>query len=283
MRDEGTDIREGKMQETAAGMTKIGRRSQSYMRPMPEDSAVAVTPVEDGAALDASAVFTAPAPVAEPTFETPETLAQALVDRLDANPALRVPAQVILTACAEEPQEEGALIAAATEILTAQSAMPVQRISSVIEMLVRYNALEETLRVNGEIYDGTLEDAFNDESIAEDAETLIFANITEAGIIALVQINPKRRASELFASQPHHVDGFLATLAACNTPEGLSTKALQDVLDEQGLLYRSERTNIPTIYPSMYTNFLKDVGCMSWNHAWITTDLGREVLTESGR
>jgi hypothetical protein len=213
---------------------------------------------------------------------TDEERREALVETIDANPALRVPCEVILDACLQQPVEEGALLDDAETQLKALDAMPVQSLSSVVEMLVRDGGLTETLTVDGELYEGTLEDAFNDETIADDAECLIYENITEAGRQTLEDIRPEHRAADLLSSQPHHRAGFIATLKACDVDGGLTTKQLEAVLDEQGLLFRNERTNLPTIYPSMYANFLKDVEAIRWDHAWITTDLGRQILSEEG-
>lgn len=227
---EGTDVET----EGAAALESADAETEGAVAAAPEsESTDAETATE---AAPASAV-------AEEAPElTDEQKAAALIQTIDGNPALRVPCEMILNACLQQSFEEGALLDAVEQRLVTLDAMPVQALSSVVEMLVRDGGLTETLTVDGQVYAGTLEDAFNDQTIAEDAECLIYEDITEAGRQVLEAIRPEHRAADLLQSQPHHRRGFIATLKACNVEEGLTTKQLEAVLDDQGLLFRDGRT-----------------------------------------
>lgn len=210
-----------------------------------------------------------------------EVQAANLIKKLDDNPALRVPATALLDACAGGRREEIGLLAEVGDALKASGDLPVQPLSAVVALLVRAGALSESLEIDGEPYAGTLEDAFGDESIPDGAEALIFESITEAGKAARANLDPARRTAALFDERPEHRAAFIRTLELCDVPGGLPTRELQEGLDADGLLHRDERTNIPHIYPSLYANLLKDVGCLAWDHAWVTTDLGRAVLGQA--
>lgn len=215
--------------------------------------------------------------------EAQDNLAAAKVlESVAGNPSMLPAVSALLSACSEQRQEEVALIEGLQKQLEAEGTCPVQPLSSVVRMLVRNGALTETLEIDGVPYDGTIEEAFEDESVSDDAKSLIYESITDAGRIALRELSPASRTASLFEADAKFTQGFIATLEACNKPEGSSTKELEQTLDAQGLLYRDSTNNIPTIYPSMYANKLKDAGCIAWDHAWITTKAGREALSAYG-
>lgn len=207
----------------------------------------------------------------------PEIEVANLLKKIDDNPALRIPARALLSACAGGRREEAGLLGCAQAQLAESGDLPVQPLSAVVDMLVREGALAESLEVDGAPYAGTLEGAFTDESIADDAEVLIYAEITDAGRAVLAGLADASRAAALFAERPEYRDALVRTLELCDVEGGMTTRELQDGLDADGFLFRDERTNIPQIYPSLYANLLKDAGCIAWNHAWVTTELGREM------
>ena len=204
--------------------------------------------------------------------------ASKLLKTIEGDPACREAVRALLSACTNDRIEEATLIACVEPVLREAGELPVQPISSVIEMLVRHGALAETLEIDGTPYAGSIEDAYADVSIPDEAESLIYEQTTDVGAIVIRALAPQSRAAALFESEPDCIEGFLATLEACDTQAGISTKALELVLDERGLLLRDAATGIPTVYPSMFANMLKDAGCLEWNHAWITTETGREAL-----
>lgn len=214
---------------------------------------------------------------AETVILPPEALAANLIQKLKDNPMLIEPSLALLRACAAEAVEEAALVACVHGELEATGALPVQPLSAVLRMLAADGALVESVQVDGAPYAGTLQDAFEDEALSEEAEVLIWARATEAGRIVAADLAPERRADALFAERPDFEEAFLVTLDVCDREGGVRTAQLQDELDGRGLLRRDERTNIPELYPSLFTNLLKDAGCIRWEHGWITTDLGRAV------
>lgn len=201
-----------------------------------------------------------------------------LVKKLNQNPMMIEAALSILNACATEPQEESALFEALQSELAKKKALPVQPLSAILALLVREEAAEESVTVNGAPYEGTLRDAFEDESITDESEVLIYAQATEVGVLVAQQLAPEERARALFYDRVDLAPALKRTLEVCNVPQGRTTSELQEILDVDGFLRRDERTNIPTLYPSLFANLLKDAGCIRWDHAWITTDLGRSVL-----
>ena len=206
-----------------------------------------------------------------------EIKAANILKKLDDNPGLRPATTEILARCEQKRQEEVALLEDVHEALAAKGELPVQPLSAVVALLVREGALVEQLEVDGKPYEGTIEDAFLDETIPENAQTLIYESTTEAGSLVLAQDAPIRRAENLFDLKPEHAQAFKRTLQLCSAEGGLSTADLGEALDAEGFLQRDAQTNIPRFYPSMFANFLKDAGCIEWRHGWVTTDLGRQI------
>ena len=207
----------------------------------------------------------------------PEAAAANLIQKLGDNPMLREPALLLIGACGQLA-EEGALLERVGAELSAHGALPVQPLSAVLRMLVESGAVAEFLTVDGAPYEGTLEDAFEDDSLAEGAATLIWAQATEVGGLVTEALAPAHRAAALFADFPQHAIALRLVLRLCDCAGGRSTAALHDALDAEGLLRRDPRTGIPQVYPSLFANLLKDAGCLTWDHAWLITDLGRQVL-----
>lgn len=215
--------------------------------------------------------------------EAQDNLAAAKVlESAAGNPSMLPAILSLLSACSEQRREEVALLEEVQQQLESDGTRPVQPLSSIVRMLVRNGALTESLEIDGQPYKGTIEEAFEDDSVSDEATSLIYESITDAGRIALRELSPASRASALFESDAKFFEGFVATLEICASDSGVSTKDLEQALDARGLLYRDSKNNIPTIYPSMYANKLKDAGCIAWKHAWITTDVGRKVLSTYG-
>lgn len=217
---------------------------------------------------------------AQPAPATPRELADALEETLRTNPSFVIPVREMLRACESGAREEASFLQTMQAQLEASGKLPVEPLSSLVNMLVRHGALEETVRVDGEPYGGTISDVYEDTEIDEESTVLVYEETTEAGRLVLADLSPEKRTYEVFQSHPHLADGLLRTLQLCDREGGLKTRELQDLLDAEGYLYRDERTGIPSIYPSLYGNLLADAGALRWEHAWITTELGRRVAAE---
>ena len=197
---------------------------------------------------------------------------------LDHNVALRAPAMAALSAC-EHRRPLAEVIDEVHASLEAAHALPLQPVSSIVDVLVRAGVVDKTLEVDGKPYDGTLRDAMGDETLPDDAALVEFVTINEVGRLAQRLNAPERRVHQLFRDRPHLLAGLLATLRLCAAEPGMGTRDLQEELDGLGLLERDERTGLPTLYPSAFCNALKDVGALEWrDHNWVTTELGRGVL-----
>lgn len=227
--------------------------------------------VDPTVAQDAAAASTVPGDALPP-----EAIVANLAQKLRDNPMLLEPSLAIINACEQDAEEE-ALLAAVHADLAARGKLPVQPLSAVLRMLAAAGALTESLTVDGAPYAGTLEDAFDDPGLPDDAAVAIYARATEAGRLAARSLAPEQRAAALFAEHPQHARALLLTLRLCDGGSQ-PTAALQEALDAEGLLNRDPRTNIPQLYPSLFANLLKDAGCLAWDRAWVTTDLGRAVL-----
>lgn len=210
---------------------------------------------------------------------SPEDAAEALAQTLRENPTLIEASRALLAACASE-REGAELLAEVDEQLRAVGAAPVQALSSVADMLVRRGALTCCVKVNGDAYEGAIEDAIADETLTEEDAVAEYYVITPAGTLLAAAFEPASRLEALFDERPHLAGALVRTLELCDREGGLSTKELQDLLDVEGLLFRDPRTDIPTIWPSLYGNLLKDSGGIRWEHAWITTEAGRSAARE---
>lgn len=206
-----------------------------------------------------------------------QATAANLMKLLDANPALLTPSLTIIGACSAGRRECEELYAETESVLRSTCMLPLQPISSVANMLVRAGALTSSLEVDGHPYDGTIEDLIHDGSIPETAQTVEFVEATDLGRQVLVRDAPSKRLGALFKRKPQYKTAMVRTLELCDAHGGLKADQLESALDAEGYLYRDSR-NLPTIYPSTYANYLKDAGALAWNHAWITTPLGRDVV-----
>lgn len=202
---------------------------------------------------------------------------EALIQKLNQNPALLTPSLTIIAACDEGRCEQSALMRDVETSLAAHGALPIQPISSIIDMLARADALETTIEVDGIPYEGTLADLVDDETVTEESEVLTYAEATEVGRRVAARQNPSNRVANLLLEKPEFQDAFIRTLELCDCAQGLKAKQLESALDAEGYLYRDSR-NLPTVYPSMYANYLRDAGALRWDHAWITTPTGRAAV-----
>lgn len=206
-----------------------------------------------------------------------KALAGALIAKIDRNPALRIPVLTMLEACADERREMGELYEQVAEELEDKGALPVQPMSAIADMLVRTQGAQKTIEVEGEPYAGTDADLAADQDITEDMQVLEYLSITPVGGMVLSSCAPLQRVINLFEDMPQFREAMVRTLELCDVPGGLTAAELQESLGADGFLYRDSR-DLPTVYPSMYANYLKDAEALRWSHAWITTDVGCEVL-----
>lgn len=155
-----------------------------------------------------------------------------------------------------------------------------QTSQQIISSLASNGALEEMIYVDGERYEGTLDELREDETIPEDAVVEHRVAVTEAGLMALEHFAPSREIALLFEEKPQHSHAFKKVLKACSCPEGKSGKEVETLFKgDDEALKPSERTGLPTVYPAFFTGELERVGAVEWNGAWRTTEEGRAFLT----
>lgn len=195
------------------------------------------------------------------------------IDVVEHNPRLKMPVACVLELVADRrPHERGELESAAAKVWSDAFA---QEPAVVIDVLVRAGAVVEELIVDGEAYDGTLEDIQLDESIPLEAEVSNVITVTDAGIDLSASLDPLNTLRELFAERPCYQDTFRRVLLACMPQEGASREALEQAVEAQGDVTSPEGERV---YPQFFMDALESAGGISWNGAWHITDAGRKLL-----
>lgn len=195
------------------------------------------------------------------------------IDVVEHNPRLKAPVACMLGLLSDrDPHERGELECAAVK---AWSDSFVQEPATVIDVLVRAGAVVEELTVDGEAYDGTLEDIQLDESIPLEAEVSDSITITDEGCCLSASLDPAYTLRELFSERPHYQEIFRRVLSACLSQEGASREALERVIEAQGDVTSPEGKRV---YPQFFMDALESAGGISWDGVWHITDAGRKLL-----
>lgn len=95
-----------------------------------------------------------------------------------------------------------------------------QNPSTVIAILVKHGGMTESIEVDGEPYDGTLEDLRADESVPDDARIQYFVQTTENGARLAEELSPASQIARLFAEHPDRAEGLRTVLEFCDAPKG---------------------------------------------------------------
>lgn len=194
-------------------------------------------------------------------------------DFIKHNPLLKKPALLVL-ALAETCTDRMSLEEAAMEAWASE--FP-QKPASVIDILVRAQALEEQLLVNGETYEGTLEDMQLDESVPDDAALESHIAITDAGRALASAYDPTHLIADLLASRPRYAPVYRAVAARCATAQGASREDVEAAVESlPEIVVNSEGAKV---YPQYFIDALETAGAIEWDGAWHITAAGREQLT----
>lgn len=158
------------------------------------------------------------------------------------------------------------------------SVSQIQSGESMIAVLIRRGGLERILMVDGEVYEGTLQDLQEDDSIDDDAEIESFVITTEAGVQVAQAFRVQNSLEALFGEFPQFVPGYTEVLKQCQDPEGKTTNELQEALIAAGIIGPGN-TQAQVIHASYFTSKLERYGALVWDRKrWHITPKGEGIL-----
>lgn len=203
---------------------------------------------------------------------------RALVDLaslFDRNPAYSALYAEIIRACDNQlPEQEAANIAESLKSSVSQT----QGGASIVATLVRRGALERTILVNGDAYEGSVEELQADESLPDDAAIEFLVQATFAGIDAAETYRAESSPAALFAADPLHAEGYRIVLSECSDGEGRSTAQLQDALIAGGIIKPGMQSS-QELHASYFTSKLEKHGALVWDRKrWRMTAEGHGAL-----
>lgn len=132
-----------------------------------------------------------------------------------------------------------------------------------------------TIYVDGEQYEGTLDELRNDESMADDVVVTYGFAITDEGRDVARTLAPEGRLAALFEADEAENPVYRRILTLADQPEGAAKADLEKTLFAEGLIPVDERTGLPAIFPSYYIDNLERAGGLVWESSWKTTEEGR--------
>lgn len=194
-------------------------------------------------------------------------------DVIEHNPMLKKPLLAILAISAQLPDESRDAVE--TRALETWDDAYQQSPAVCVDVLVRTGALTERLLVDGEPYDGTLDDLQADEAVPEDAHAETRITLTDAGRALLDAYAPEATLRALIQSKPAYRDVFAAVLDACSADEGASRAQLEDIINTFPQLQPDPPTQRTRVYPQYFIDALETAGGIAWNGSWHTTDTGK--------
>lgn len=195
-----------------------------------------------------------------------------LFDRDPANVKAYV---AVLERCVEQIDEQSAAAFAESQRTNVEQ---IQSGTSIIATLVRRGGMDRIVLVDGQPYEGSLEELQSDDEIPDEAVVETFVKTTEAGVDMASNYRASTQAKALFAEFPHFAPGFKLVLSECASPEGKSTNELQDALIAAGIIGPG-LTQAQVIHASYFTGKLESYGLLVWEgKRWHTTASGKEGL-----
>lgn len=195
---------------------------------------------------------------------------RAVSQVLEGNPAYRHLYRELIVHCREECALEEAFDfcesarTSKSQILSA---------AAMVDVMVRCGALEQRILVDGEPYEGSLEELQADETLPEDACVSVYVQATGDGLAAAAVQDEERSLDRLLEEHPRRAAAFSAVLKACADAQGCTTRQLQELLKGADLLETEEARGIDGLHASYFTGALEAVGALAWNgKAWIVTE-----------
>lgn len=197
-------------------------------------------------------------------------------DLIEHNPMYKHAILTVLSLMRENPEADRARI---EELAGEQwKASYFQSASVTLDVLIRNKVVIEQVFIDGEPYDGSLEDAMMDANIAEDAEAKARITMTEQGEAILTDYAPEVTLAQLFAERPHYEDVYRAVLRLCTREGGASRMEVEAVINEKPQLKPDPTTKQTKVYPQYFIDALETAGGIQWDGAWRTTAAGAGVL-----
>lgn len=198
-----------------------------------------------------------------------------LVEFIERNPSY----ECLIMHALEMVQTSAARDVLAQELAAFKTKNCLQTPQQILTLLVKYGALDETLLVDGEPYEGTLEAFQEDETIPEEAEIVYELALTELGKRAQKEFGPVAKIAKLFEEDAESAPIYQKLLTFLDIEGGRPKSEIEAMLlADDDAIKRNPNTNIPTIYPVYYTTALEDAGALSWNGVWNLTEAGKAFL-----
>lgn len=195
---------------------------------------------------------------------------------IEHNPLLKRPLLKMLELAAEHPGIDRDLIEAegsqrAAELFSRQTP------TTVVDILIRNNALEERVYVNDDLYEGTLCDIHTDTTIEDEAQIKQLLSLTPLGTQLIAAYSGSTQLEELFASKPSYAGVYQTMLELCSAAEGCSRERLEQELTALPELAPNPATGEKRIYPQFFIDSLEKADGIAWRGSWHTTETGRSV------
>lgn len=197
-------------------------------------------------------------------------------DLIEHNPMLKKPLLAILAISAQLPGESRRAIE--ERALEAWDDAYQQSPAVCVDILVRNGALAEQLLVNGEPYDGTLDDLQTDETVPDDAVADVRIEITDAGHALVEAHEPDATLRALIRNKPEYRDVFAAVLDACSAAEGATRAELERIINGFPQLQPDPATQRTRVYPQYFIDALETAGGIAWRGSWRITDAGATAI-----
>lgn len=192
------------------------------------------------------------------------------------NPLLKKPILIILTLCEEaSPAKRIDIENKACDALA--DAFARQTPATVVDILIRNEALSEEIHINGKPYEGTLQDAQTDVAVDEDATIEQYLSITDTGKALLHEYAGSNQLQKLLADRPEYASVFITMLKACDQREGCSRAQLEASINHLSEL-SPDSMGTQKVYPQYFIDSLETAGGITWQNSWFITEAGRAVM-----
>ena len=199
-----------------------------------------------------------------------------MIDLIEHDPLLKKPLLSILHLCEEEGLNERSTLEEAALEQWDEGYM--QSPSTCIDILLRNEALVESILVNGEVYEGSLEDIQLDEDVPDDAEVEANIEVTDIGRELLEHYAPEATIAALFEERPQYKVVYQTAIKACAGADGCNRMDLEASIKALPPLQRDPETNRINVYPQYFIDALETAGAIVWNGSWCATEAGLAAL-----
>lgn len=194
---------------------------------------------------------------------------------IDHNPMLKKPVLKLMGLCLERSGSSRELIEEeAADIWTPSFTRPP---SSVLDAMIRAGYVREQIVVDGQPYDGSLEDVYRDEAVADDAEVDSILISTPEGERLLVDYSPEVMLAALLKAKPRYASVFQKALEACAAESGLTRAQFESVIDAEVGRQGLSAADGGVVYPQYFIDALETAGGIEWDGSWRATDAGRKA------